>query len=1534
VPGGQPSTQWSVGRERSALLGGNVLRRLIEGLVDRVTRSPRKRVGHDPLALLTAIPDQVFLLDHTGVFLDYKAGTRDLYAPPEQFLGRSITEVIPQLEQQVLTQIERALATHSVQTMHYQLPVGGELRDFEARLCPADRDSVVVIVRDMTDLLQAQHALSESQRRLEMALHTGGYAFWEWHVPTGETIRDPQWAQMLGYQPEEVAPHTSAWEALLHPEDAPGAIAAFDALASGQIPYVECEYRLRAKSGSYLWFYDYGVVTERDSAGRALRVIGMHRDVTERRHAQEVEREQAALVDALRDTSAVISSTLDLNEVLDRTLANIARVVPHDVSSIMLLQGELASATRYQGYAEHGLQHVLDLMQHIRVDDFPSLRRMRETGQPVLIGDIRQSPDWVNPVDVLVMRSYLGVPILWEGETLGFIHLQSVTPDFFTPAHADRLQAFAGQVAFALHNAQAYDTIQHQVTELETLRQATLELTAQLDLDVVLLELMRSVMRLLDVDGGGLYLYRPDRDVIERVVNVGSAQIPAGSVLKRGEGLSGQVWAQNAPMVVANYRDWPGRAGILEPHVSGSISVLGVPICWGEQFLGVLNARADRPDRDFSDHDVQLATLLASQAAIAIHNARLYETVQRHMAELEALHRVSLDITVQLDLTRLLETLAANALQILEAASGGIYLYRPEHDDLEWVVAVGPGVAPVGSRLKRGEGLAGRVMERGTTMIHNDYSHWEGRASAYSHFEWQCIISVPISWQGQLLGVFNAVGDSRRQSFTQHDAQLLDRFASQAAIAIKNARLFAAERAQRALSDALRDTAAAINSTLDLDRVLDHILTAIAGVIPHDAANIMLAEDQNVRIADARGYAAHGYEAWTHAYEFVLDQRVLTYELLRSGQAYLVEDTAADERWFHMPQTAWIRSHIAAPIRIEGETIGALNLDSAQRAAFSAEQLQTLMAFADQAALAIRNARLYAEVRRYTEELEQRVSERTADLSVRNAVAETLSSSLDVDEMLNGVLRIAVQRLGVLGGGLYLLADDQSSLALVAHYGVPVETLNLITGIPQNDSNGLLVGPLPAPDLVELTDRSGISSVLNVPIWRQEQMQGVIALVNNEPRPWTSEEVRMLDAIGRQIGVALANARLYAEAVRDEARVHTILQSVADGLLVFDPADHLTLINPAAEALFAFYPQEWGGPAQAATLLWGWLRERQAAPGNVEFALPTGLSGEALKRLVEDQCAAEDCPAKVGNSAARLCWLWESDSEGRLRGCPVDDHLRRRAIQAQSAEVRDAEEQVQGTVIVLHDVTYFRELDDLKGRFVSTVSHELRTPLSTVLLQVSTLLRYYDRLSEEERRSMVAGVQQQTYVLRELVEDILELSRFDARRATLQRQWFDLAVQCRSVIESLMLITREKDITVQVEGCDSPCYIQGDISQLARALRNLATNAVKYTPPGGRVTVRLERAEGGVRLIVSDTGIGIAPEAQKHIFDRFYRTDQAMEMAVGTGLGLSITKEIVDLHGGRIELQSAPGQGSTFTVWLPAPFDVPDGEADEPVPNA
>ena len=193
--------------------------------------------------------------------------------------------------------------------------------------------------------------------------------------------------------------------------------------------------------------------------------------------------------------------------------------------------------------------------------------------------------------------------------------------------------------------------------------------------------------------------------------------------------------------------------------------------------------------------------------------------------------------------------------------------------------------------------------------------------------------------------------------------------------------------------------------------------------------------------------------------------------------------------------------------------------------------------------------------------------------------------------------------------------------------------------------------------------------------------------------------------------------------------------------------------------------------------------------------------------------------------------------------------------------------------MVLHDVSYYRELDELKGRFVSTVSHELRTPLSSVILQVSTLLKYYDRFEESERRDMILEVEQQAQVLRDLIEDILELSRFDAKRSTPQKRWFDLAEQCRGVVTAMRHATDEKLLTVDMGGCASRCHLLADPHQLERVARNLFSNAVKYTPVGGSVAVRLAQVGNEIKLEVEDTGIGIAPEEQGYVFDRFFRSE-------------------------------------------------------------
>jgi signal transduction histidine kinase len=230
------------------------------------------------------------------------------------------------------------------------------------------------------------------------------------------------------------------------------------------------------------------------------------------------------------------------------------------------------------------------------------------------------------------------------------------------------------------------------------------------------------------------------------------------------------------------------------------------------------------------------------------------------------------------------------------------------------------------------------------------------------------------------------------------------------------------------------------------------------------------------------------------------------------------------------------------------------------------------------------------------------------------------------------------------------------------------------------------------------------------------------------------------------------------------------------------------------------------------------------------------------------------------------------------------------------------------------------------------VSHELRTPLSTILLQVSTLMKYYDRFDESERRSMIKEMQEQSQILRDLIEDILELSRLDAHRSPPNKQWFDLVATCHEVLGALELAIAAKDLSLTLDGLSGSRYVMGDPNQIARVLRNLLNNAIKYTPSGGAITLRLRQIGSNITLAVSDTGIGMTPEEVAHVFDRFYRAAQAIRMASGTGLGLAISKEIIDLHNGDIQATSTPAEGSTFTVTLPiGGLDLLDG-LDLPAP--
>ncbi|MBN1285472.1 MAG: GAF domain-containing protein [Anaerolineae bacterium] len=215
----------------------------------------------------------------------------------------------------------------------------------------------------------------------------------------------------------------------------------------------------------------------------------------------QVEREQHALVEALRDTAAAISRTLDLSEVLDRILTNVGRVVPHDAASILFIEGSAARVVRCRGFAERGLDKDVHNLR-FRIHDTPTLRRMVATRQPSIIPDTRNSPDWIDIPEIRWARAYLGTPICWEDQAIGFLTLDSATPGAFTPAHAEQLRAFTDQAAVAIQNARLYRELQTYSANLERMvERRTAELRRIKDRTEIILNGSPDAILLLWPDG-------------------------------------------------------------------------------------------------------------------------------------------------------------------------------------------------------------------------------------------------------------------------------------------------------------------------------------------------------------------------------------------------------------------------------------------------------------------------------------------------------------------------------------------------------------------------------------------------------------------------------------------------------------------------------------------------------------------------------------------------------------------------------------------------------------------------------------------------------------------------------------------------------------------------------------------------------------------------------------------------------------------------------------------------------------------------
>ena len=541
----------------------------------------------------------------------------------------------------------------------------------------------------------------------------------------------------------------------------------------------------------------------------------------------------------------------------------------------------------------------------------------------------------------------------------------------------------------------------------------------------------------------------------------------------------------------------------------------------------------------------ELRQRVAELEAAEAERKQAEKEIRKRTAQLEALQQVGLEVAVELDLDTLLHSIVSQAIQLVGGISGGLYLYRPDRDVLEWAVVVGPNLAPVGSCLRRGEGLSGKIWQTGQPLMVDDYQHWAGRAAIYAGYPIAATVGVPVRSGSEFLGVLNVAADAPCL-FSSADAELLSLFAAQAAIAIKNARLFQSEREQRALAETLREVGATLVATLDADAVLDRILEQIGRVVPNDAANIIFIEGDQARVARWRGYERFGVQERVDNARYRVADVPNFQRMLETGEPVLVSDAQSDPKWVSYPETRWLHSYAGVPIRARGRVIGFLNVDSATPGFFGPAHVERLRAFADQAAIALENASLFSSLAQENEQLEllYRLSRQLAEnLDVRRAAQRALDGICAVVGAQHGIVMVydpaSAGALGRDGDSLRLVVvsgyDAESTEILNRRLGLQMGH-GLAGWVAAHRQSALVDDVTTDPRWIAVSQLDDwVSSALSVPLVSGDELVGVLSIYGDRVACFGDEHLRLVESAAATVAVAIANARLY-QAEREQHR--------------------------------------------------------------------------------------------------------------------------------------------------------------------------------------------------------------------------------------------------------------------------------------------------------------------------------------------------------------------------------------------------------------
>jgi len=576
--------------------------------------------------------------------------------------------------------------------------------------------------------------------------------------------------------------------------------------------------------------------------------------------------------------------------------------------------------------------------------------------------------------------------------------------------------------------------------------------------------------------------------------------------------------------------------------------------------------------------------------------------------------------------------------------------------------------------------------------------------------------------------------------------------------------------------------------------------------------------------------------------------------IVSSRQSYIVGDTTSDPHWLRIPNDPSL-SVIATPLLGRYDVLGALTLTHENTAHFREDHLKLIQAIASQAAMAIENAQLYVVERK-------RVNELVALSQITRAVS-SMARSRELFERLPFLVHqvfsypvVALWAVGETGLSIVSLADPANLFDKSLFELAPQKVLQ--SGKPAQLSGPINNGSGVDPKASPVMSHASVA----VPICEGKIVKGVLSIHSPRPNAFSENDRVMLETLAAQVGTVLERIELFESIEKEQRRLSAVLSGAADAILVIDSLGTLQLTNPAAQRLFT---------------------DIEARVGQT---IPAGKGYDDLLTLLEKH------RQKPTDKPAEIAW-----PDGRTLSVMV-------------TAIEEA-----GQVVVLHDVSHFKSLDQLKNQFLATASHDLKNPIFAVL-GYSDFLKQAGPLTPMQQ-DFIARIQRAANRMQDLVVNLLDIARMEME-SNIKKEDVELNELLEQVVFDHKPQADAKKHTLNLGLPSSHLLVRCDRTRLHQAVSNLVSNAIKYTPPEGHIAVSADQDGNFVWIRVTDDGFGIPEDAIPHLFTKFYRvqTEQTQDIE-GNGLGLAIVKSIVEQHEGRIDVSSAVGKGSCFSIGLP-----------------